>query len=489
MSEAADIFPKRYWIILICFLLLITRQGLFMMHSGALGWDGYYYLMQVKSILDPGPMQAPDYSMIYAWLLAFRMLIPDDVTAYQWGVAGLSGLFALGAFRLLSFYTHKVSDWLLLASLLLFSPTLLFLTVQFPKNLLGLALLLFLQDGLMRRNWITAVLLLIACFFAHRLSAGLGLFLFIAHLLFRGMRLPKWMLIGTLGLIVAGSFLLPGIFHFSDLERFQGSLAWDFQPLEMIYGWESEALSYWWGAEVWILYITGLCLFAFTVPRMIYKWNPGEGPDWRYVFVLFFLVIPIWEVQPGSMGYRFFLSFLLLMVPAVSMVMVRFPGWLTVSLTVLLLGASTMSWQFYRVKQYDPPYETFKRLSQKIEAHPEAGKASLIIAHKGLAEVIIYQTDLDALNWVPEYKIAPQKVWRVVTEVQPMDFNEYLSPDERQYTKLSPNHTLIREDHWNAFLSAAREANDKKVLAKVKRGLNPDKVRPAFLVKGRPEHE
>ncbi|MEL7401406.1 MAG: hypothetical protein AAFN68_12665, partial [Pseudomonadota bacterium] len=118
------------------------------------GWDGYFYLIQVKAWVEEGAMHSVDRSPIYLLLRGLSTLTGDYLTAYQLLCALLAGSFAGLSVAL----ARRISGdgWLGLTvgAWCVFSPSLTFFAAQFPKNLLGMnALLLLLLFSVRGPGW------------------------------------------------------------------------------------------------------------------------------------------------------------------------------------------------------------------------------------------------------------------------------------------------------------------------------------------------
>ena len=246
-------------------------------------------------------------------------------------------------------------------------------------------------------------------------------------------------------------------------------------------------MSLWWSSEIWGYYLAAAVIMIFTLRRLLYKWDPKVGPDWRFVLILLLLVLPIWSFYPGSMGYRLFLSFLILAIPATAILLEKLPTMVLWALTGFFVVGAALSWQFYHPQQYDAPFKYYEELTQQIDELPDLKGAELIIAHKGLAEMIVYRTQYSALHWPPDYPIDPRRVWRVTTMLTAQDLQQYLQDGEQQFVALQQRHMLIREREWQLFYERVQAAGDEVILDRIKTGLNPVGPPPLFSPEGQLE--
>ena len=174
------------------------------------GWDGYYYLVQVQSINNTGSMHSPEYSPVYLPLIALYAITGNYITSYKLSAVIIKVLFVFSVFTLgfsllrskpdidrqTAFFTALIAG-----ALSAMSPSLNYFFTQFPKNLLGFALLFFFMASVYgtSRVWkeqkspsshqdipeigsfarmlrvLGVLLLLLATFFTHRFAAVLSI--------------------------------------------------------------------------------------------------------------------------------------------------------------------------------------------------------------------------------------------------------------------------------------------------------------------------
>ncbi|HRI60333.1 MAG TPA: hypothetical protein PK228_11435, partial [Saprospiraceae bacterium] len=153
------------------------------------GWDSYFYLVQLKSMEETGRMHSPEASLIYPYLQLFYRLTGDYVLGLKVGTAVLAGTFTAIVYWLALNRVHKPAfPWgpVALASWSVYSPQLTYFAAQYPKNLLGLVLLVAMIGSLDRLrlsrfskpgkswlpgksgSWLVILFLLIINYFAHR---------------------------------------------------------------------------------------------------------------------------------------------------------------------------------------------------------------------------------------------------------------------------------------------------------------------------------
>jgi len=469
---------KKYQYLVVAGLLLFCfglKMASLFQTPFANGWDGYYYLMQLQSIMQDQQMQSPDFSLVYPYLLSFRLLIANDVLAYKVAVGSLTMMFAFTGFLLAYKTTGKFCLGLLAIALATFSPTLTFFSTQFVKNLQGIIVLLWFIYFFVKGNKKMVIIFLVLSFFTHRVVAAISIIVFIAYIIQSRF---NWKIIAALAIfLIMASLLAPGIFHISDLQRFQGQLSWlpQLAPLSLASIWFKNPVDGWWIIEAFAIYGAYILLLIF-----LYK---NKEPRILMVLATFtILIIPFYQLNVSGIGYRFFLTFLLSVLVFIPLLFTKIKKQIIYGLTAILLILSFFSIEIYQPKRHDPPQQLYLSLTGRLENKLKNTDASLIIAHKGLAEVIIYKSNLDALNWVPEYAIAESKVWRMVY-VWPLAKKEQL--DGFHYFRLSANYYLIQELEWQKLVRQAEIENAKDLLAMINHNLNPAAERPAYLRKGK----
>jgi len=177
------------------------------------GWDGYYYLVQVQSLHNTGSMHSPEYSLVYLPLIALHAITGNYITSYKLNAVLIESIFVLSVFTLGFSLLKSKSNVdtrtaffaaLIAGALSAMSPSLNYFFTQFPKNLLGFALLFFAMASVYStsRIWkgrepasanqdiarntrlsikglstriLGAILLFLATFFTHRFTAVLSL--------------------------------------------------------------------------------------------------------------------------------------------------------------------------------------------------------------------------------------------------------------------------------------------------------------------------
>lgn len=473
----------------LAFLVLasvLLRLWAFAQTPFANGWDAYFYLVQIRAWIEDGQMHSPEASLIYPFMRTILWFTGDYVWMYKIGAALLAGAFTAAAM----WFTSRSSliphpPFLLLGAWTVFSPHLTYFAAQYPKNLLGVVLLLFfigsLQDAkTARRVWVPAMLLIVN-YFGHRLTFGLAVAYLIFHLFFAfgKNRLPQvfsprsltWLAGGLMVLVVAGQFF-PGLFHLTDFGRLAGAGGFrvHFTPYLFVREfWPDGRLSVWWLTEI----LAAVGAIGFAVVQ-----SPKSNVP--YLLLCLLLLWPFGEWSLTGVSYRMFLVFVLLAPLAFAQSRIsnaRFP-------TLVLLTAACFVWKSYDPQKHDPDYAFFQKIATAATGQLKNRGVELVIAHNALAEFFTFTTGTDAMPWLPEYPVAPEKLWRIAADVRPPELEFYgLAPADGLVFRLPGRYILLREDHWQQILAKARTDGDTDFIERAISWQNPSRMRPAFLLR------
>jgi hypothetical protein len=457
------------------------------------GWDGYYYLMQIRAWTVNGHLQSADYSLIYPFFISIAMIVGDALVAFKVGVALLSGFLTLAIFYYL--YRRGISlMWMIAAgAYICFSPIITYFILQFPKNVLGLVFLVLFSDILVRSiteasngkwwRWVPYFVTALLALMTHRMTGVFALLMMFVHT--ASTLSWKW-LVGFL-VVVAGVSLLPGILHISDLERLRNSLVsvpqwtpWSFYRI-----FETSAGG-WMIFDLIIISALAILCFTYSLSNI----RRLTMPEIPWLIIATICLFPFSPVFAGSTGYRFFLIVPVALVLFASEIhwgydrKGRFP--VSVLTATILLIFSFWSYRSYNVNSFDPPNPLYATAISNMERASDAKKYHLVIAHKALAEMIIFQTEFDALNWLPDPDIPTESVLRIISGVRYQSLRQYMEPaDLKTVVSIARGYFCVPEDGWQRFVSNVMDAGDKSVVADIFAGENPMKPRPYYLNKGK----
>lgn len=462
---------NKYWIAAGCLFALsvILRWFAASQSPHPTGWDGYYYVMQVHSWMTYGYLQSPDFSLIYPFFTAIAFVTSDFILAYQVGVALLSGLLVVAVFYSLH-KRHVAFGWIcIVCSYLLFSPLLTYFALQFPKNVLGLIFLVLFIASIPNR--LPALIFLFATVITHRMTGGFALIIVTIYAV-KNISL-KWIIAGSVVLLLLS--LLPGILHVSDLARFKDQFGlmphWAPYSFYKIF---PNASTVWFKIDLVI--VTGVALIAMYLNV--------RKPDIYWIIIGIICIFPFFEFDAGSAGHRFFMLAPIAFIMAIPFEKFKF------RYSAIPIGAFSIA-AIFSIKSYspaffDPPNGTYRRIIAKLVANYDPKNYPLVIVHKSLAEMIIFTTDFDALNWLPPKDMPATHVLRLINGVYYPYFRKYLDePDYKQVRAVSRDYFVAPEDVWQRFVTNAGKDSNTKVMADIFNGRNPMDERPYFLNKGK----
>ncbi len=477
------------------------------------GWDGYFYLVQLKSWEETGRMHSPEASLIYPCLRLFYWITGDYIIAFKLGAAILAGLFTWTVYAVatrevagLSGGTaHPVTAGTFIAAISVFSPQLTYFAAQFPKNLLGVVLLAAFTGSLSPlssrgrarpgKTWLLPAILLIVNYFGHRLTFILALAYLTCWSIFvfrerwpelRKIRLRIFMwviLAGAGAVLIAGPFF-PGLFHPVDFGRLNGVLspAAQWAPWSFVsrFGW--GRLSGWWLAEI---ALTTAC-WAFMIVRLIVRRKPVLSRCSLHCPLLCLcslMLFPFLEWSFTGIAYRLFLVFVLL----TPLLLIDFPfiqkRRTGVIFAAFLLISSFFSWKSYQPSLHDPGYNLFSKTTTNARQYLSGKSPELIIAHNALAEFYTFTTGTDAMPWLPEYDVDSSRLWRIAADVPLQTVRYYAGAGyEPAIRPLGYRYILLPEYVWKAALDRAKQENDTAFLADAHSWRNPSHIRPVWLL-------
>lgn len=177
-----------------------------------IGIDGYFYPVQLRSLLAHGHLAYPASPLAF-WFMAPFAAVTDPIVGAKLGAALGGALVALPAYALGERLAKGAG--LASAAVMAFSAGSTFLTIEYVKNGIGITvaltalwLLLRALEAPSRRRWIIAGLAIVAALLAHKMAAALVIAVGVptAARKLRGRRL----IYATLA-TVAGLFALLGI--------------------------------------------------------------------------------------------------------------------------------------------------------------------------------------------------------------------------------------------------------------------------------------
>ena len=502
---------ERSVLLLLTLAALGVRTARMLSAAHPLGTDGYYYVVQVQSLLAEGRLHVPDASWVHGWLAAAAGLAGDPVLGVKLGAAALAAACVPAAWlagRTLG--QGRTAAWVL-AAWAASSPTLTHLAGDFPKNL-GLAapwlLLLALLAGPAASGGTAArgggrvalvALLVLVMASAHHTGAALVLLAGLGWVLgWLGRRAGRpqgqrgaggagstWrgvlVVLGCFALFAVGSTLLPAWLHPADLARLEGRFA--LQPhLPAPWGWLALRPTGLW--QVVELSVPWLALAA-AAPAWFAR--PAARP-WigALALPLTGLLFPAWRVDELDLGYRLSLLAPLAAMPLGVLLLAPWLRQAPARPPLLLIGLALVltpgAWSGIDPGAA-PPYDRYRQVLENIPRPlPE-----LLIAHQGMSFYYDHLTGREAMAWAPEPQLDRRTVGRVVHGVRAGEWLAFAPPEPGvpRPLALGFGYHYVREDLWERFLERAEAEGDEDLAARLAAWRNPRAVRPAHLLRGR----
>jgi hypothetical protein len=431
------------------------------------GWDGYYYVMQVHSWIEFGHMQAPDSSLIYPFFALITFIMGDPVLGFKAGVAIIAGLLTVSVYYYLLSRNVASTTVCIACSYLVFSPLVTYFVLQFPKNALGLVFFVFFMASLKRPGIATAILFLCTVL-THRMT---GAFALLTVPLFVPWR---WLAVG--GIVVIALGFLPGIIHFSDIMRFKGQFT-------AMPHWAPFAFTKIYPTSLDWMFKTDLILLTAAAIAVIFMVRKKPSQElWVWLAVSVVSLFPFFSFIPGDVGHRFFMIAPVALMVLISLTLQR-SNFVIVALFLVL---SIFSFRSYKPWYFDAPNIVYVQVIEKLVNRYDPEKYPLVIAHKGLAEIIIFKTGFDALNWLSPEDMPVDQVLRISHNVTYRDFSRYLDKDQLgQVKSIAPKYYALPESTWQEFIEKAKAENNPVVNRHIYSGYNPMDERPYFIRKGK----
>ncbi|MCK5029522.1 MAG: EpsG family protein [Bacteroidales bacterium] len=448
------------------------------------GWDGYYYIMQAFTFIEKGAMRSPDYSPIYPYYIILSFITKDYILAFKIGSAILSGILTISAFIISQKFTKDTVIPYLISAFLLFSPTLYYFASQFPKNLMGVIFFIWFVYFLIKKKMLWSGIFFLLGFMTHRMIAGLSVIIILVSFI---KELKIRLILPFIAIAVLLAFLLPGLIHIADIDRFTNLISecLYIPPLRLIDFFGKDKLSIAWKTEIILLYLVFVTFIGWQLYNYIQK-RKMESFSLFLIVTLLVLSFPIYTFTKASIGFRFYLVFVLLSIFAIQYIAKLLPQIAKLIFVGIVLLASVFSYKSYNLKEFDPPYESYFNTMNKANSYLKDKDAELIIAHQALAQIIIIYSDYNATNWQPVDSSKYESMWRITSNIKYYYFKKYLDENDLNYLKhLHGEYYIIREDIWQKLYKRILKTNDLNLISKFKSWYNPVNPKPEFLLRRR----
>jgi len=453
--------------------------------SFANGWDTYFYLVQLKSLIEEGTMHTSEWCLIYSVLYIIQFITNDYIVTAKITSALLAALVSVSMYLIA--HCH-LKSWLLalvIACISIFSPSLTYFAAQWPKNLLGVVIYLLLVLFLEKKSYKWVFLLLLIGFFGHRMTAILGNFTTVTGLIASHFNLKYLLLaipVAFIGLIIIHFF--PGLLSFHDLERFDHLFDWHFKlpHLWFISYFSLDKINSFWLIEIIFIVVAWLSFFGLLLYRIIRKQSISPI-HFSLIAVYLVLWFPLYHLDINGIPYRLFHAGLILSPLLVSSIIkhISIRSKINWAIVLTLFISSIFALNSYNPKKHDPPYKLYHQITLKAKKKwGPARNVKLIIAHKALAEYITYYTGIDALPWKAEYELTADEVIRIAYLPFPQLF-EYHTNEKP--IKITGNYFLVEEKAWDSFVTGIKEFEEEDMVKLHLTWQNPNTIRPDFLLK------
>jgi hypothetical protein len=459
------------------------------------GLDGYYYTGQVKFFRLDGRFKIPESSPVLYFLVLVSYLFSDIIFANKLSAAFLGSIILVPAYFLAKEITQNKYAGLLCSLLLAVSSSITYMTVEFVKNL-GAMLFIFsfmfflqrIQSGQKSKSsLIWAAIFGLLAFFSHR-SAAILILLILAGGLSLRRKKYNWnsflIMIGVVSLLLVIFAIFKklhpaaGGLHLADLGRFENSMAAGFN-LPALSGFYRKVLP----QSLWLEFS-----FYFFIPFAGLAFFRTMGPGLKTLtIILLMLTQPFWNLQELGMGFRaYLLAGTLAPVLIAGLVGHWLPsadeksGAFKIHFFLFLIFLGAVYYQFwnspriYDIKK-DPPYAYYRKIIESFSLP----KDSLLICHRGFNIFYTVTTLKDGLNYIPEYHVPADKLWRLSYFVDFGKYRQYIPEKivKGDVKELDFPYHLIREDAWRKFLKKIPDY----LVESYKNAYNPYEKRPGFL--------
>lgn len=511
-KQTARLLVKFLLPLVIFACVFCVRLSMLQKSSEPNGLDGYFYALQARSFVETGHLENPSHEPGYYLCGICSLFTKNPILGVKVWSALSSALSSLAVFLILFALSGQISLSLLGFLLSAASPSFSSMSLNFINNQTGICFLLFYAFFLVRALKLrfqksspkTLILRIFPCvtFFvlsviSHKVTMIFAFTLtFVIFLLYilrfaRGIwgRLGKPLRIFFVALILfaLAAVFVAGILFFSrHAPRFMNAFS---LPSFRNHNSIDRSVTKFGSAEIAFY---ALVLYCVSVIALFKK-----SPHRNLLLLVPLLYFPFWNLESDMavrilmssvpLGIPLFLYEVHLLFPENSFPKVR-------KIACSLLCLSLLAGLFFTPRVYnpkkDPPYSYYKKVVSKIQLPAD----TLLIAHLGLNHVYTYYNGLkDALNWLPDFEIAPEKTWRLSYgvnssylesffeehalsgEIQneiPKNYADLIEPIDSKYT-------LLREDLWQFYLSH----EEPEIAETYKNWYNPHEVRPSYIRK------
>lgn len=420
------------------------------------GYDGWYYVLQTRSILG-GEALFTDRSVVFWLLAALGELTGDVIVGNKLAACLFGGLTALGGALAGWRWTGSLAGGIACGVWWATSPLHLGISAEFLKNSGGvavLALLIAALAGRSRRSMIAAVGLALLGPLVHKLTGVLGLLLLAGRLL--ATRTSPRLLLAAAGL-GALVVLSVGLLRPADLARLLGSEDGAARTMLLHTGRLIAAEK----AELLAVHLAPLLLLGLLIRRAELR-----------ALGLAVLPLAVLTLAPGlPLGWDETAWRLLLMgfVPVGLVAAALTAGRPAASAAVVLAGLIGLPSAVDAQRNRSPDYSALLVMIPAIQAQVPGGDR--LIAHRGLCGFLWAESGILCENFQPQGTDL-SGYWRVAYGFSA----ERLSGGKTPPVPLLPGYVLLHEPDWQDFASGAGAR-----FSLTHNPRNPHEPRPGFV--------
>ena len=468
MQLKESIIPKNGYRVLVLFLSILSAfktYGVLCQTPFANGWDAYFYLDQIKYWLEQGELHTSRYSLYYPFLVVIHFFTDNYILTYKIGVSlCMGGITTISIFIVQQFQKNNILSFLT-GVYTISSLQLEYFAANYGKNLLGIFFFMTLILLIQLKSKKGVFIGFVSNIFTHKLTGGLSLIVYLIHTYFSKIKSlkPKWKLIFSIAAII-----MCVLFVFF-LKQRQTNLI-SFMPQIQVYSFVSSVYSI---SKVHLVEMYFIFLFSLLI--IIYRALKKSFDTWTIAIIALFILINFPFIVWDELGYSYRLISLLPIIFILILTVIPKEKYMLLLIGVFVIFL--IPFKGYNPKEQDPPYLKFQRISNKLQELNI--DTDLIIAHKTLAEYLSFNLNKDVMPWVPDYKVADEKLWRIVTDIPKREL-EYFVGTDSPIEQLTINYYLVPEVAWQRTLLKIRTENIE-LYNKLNTWKNPHDIRPTYL--------
>jgi hypothetical protein len=486
--------------IALCVIAAVAVRAVFLFKDAfATGFDGYYYALQVKSLIKNGVVLNRDNSIVFYLLRFFAFFFSDVVLANKIGAILLCSLAAAPFYLLARRLTASHLVAFVSALFLTLSFSQVYMAFEIVKNgvsMLFVVCALYCLARFFDRHYFKAGALVFFAlgFFTHKAAAGLLIvfaFCFFAAYLWLERRrvFRKWKpLHFAIGAVVLAAIAAAVVFSVSTLRLLDvGNFLRQITPDSVLTRFKlfiTEVSNLRIKVEYLLLYIIPLAFLPFLVKRLRDRQLSSAGKAWLLAAYLtqWVLLNPFLSFTWISTSYRLLFAALEIgLILADLTARARRPvRWIAAGVLVALILVSLPGmYERFHTGRY-PPYADFAAAVKTLKSR--VGPEDKLISQQGLSFFIWYETGIYTQHFLPEKSA---HYYRLVYGLGPAYFQKYWNASGyEEPVVIQLPYVLVKEEIWQLFF-----AEYKDRLKICTSWQNPSDSRPAVVYGVKSEFE